>query len=347
MLQLRSYASELPFQYPFTIAKGTKTHQRSLIVGLGFGKLIGYGEAPQIAYYPETIESMQESLAKHAVVISRYSLTDPARFWHFLHHLIPGQHFLTAALDIAGWDLFAKLRRQPLYAALGLSYNGPVETDYTIGLDTAEAMGAKLLAHPAACYKVKLAVADDIDKLRHLRALTAAPFRVDVNEGWTYDETLRLLPELEALGVQILEQPLPKDAREEMAALKPQSRIPLFADESCILEQDVAGCIEGFHGIVVKLTKCGGITPAQRMLAEARKSGLQTMLSSMNECSIGTSAMVHLSAAADHLDADGPLLLAADWAEGLAFSADGKIGISDGPGLGIRLLPEPRAIHQA
>lgn len=345
MLQLRSYPSELPFQYPFTIAKGTKTRQRSLIVGLGFGKLIGYGEAPQIGYYPETIESMQESLAKHAGVISRYSLTDPARFWHFLHHLIPGQHFLTAALDIAGWDLFAKLRRQPLYTALGLAYDGPVQTDYTIGLDTAEVMGAKLLAHPAACYKIKLASADDIDKLRHLRTLTTVPFRVDVNEGWNYDETLRLLPELNALGVRILEQPLHKNAWEEMAALKPQSPIPLYADESCVVEKDVPGCVAGFHGIVVKLAKCGGITPAQRMLGEARKLGLQTMLSSMNECTIGTSAMVHLSAAADHLDADGPLLLAADWAEGLQFTGDGAVGITNGPGLGIRLLPEPRPSH--
>ncbi len=339
MLQLRSFVSRLPFEYPFTIAKGTKTHQESLLVSLGFGRLAGYGEAPAISYYPETIESMQASLAQNAAGISRYSLTDPARFWHFLHHLIPGEHFLTAALDIAAWDLFAKLRRQPLYAALGLPYAGPVETDYTIGLDSAEEMGRKLLAHPAIAYKVKLARPEDIDKLRHLRSLTTAPFRVDVNEGWSYDETLRLIPELIALGVQILEQPLPKDAWEEMTALKAQSELPLFADESCAVESDVARCAQGFHGIVVKLTKCGGLTPALRMLREASSLGLQTMLSSMNECTVGTSAMVHLSGAADILDADGPLLLAGDQASGLHFGADGRVGISDAPGLGISMLP--------
>jgi L-alanine-DL-glutamate epimerase-like enolase superfamily enzyme len=339
MLQLRSFVSDLPFEYPFTIAHGTKTHQRSLVVSLSFGKLTGLGEAPQISYYPETIESMQQSLAKHAGVISRYSLTDPARFWHFLHHLIPGEHFLTAALDCASWDLFAKLRRQPLYAALGLSYTGSVETDYTIGLDSAEVMGRKLLAHPAAIYKVKLAKPDDIDTLRYLRTLTTAPFRVDVNEGWSYNETLALLPELNALDVRILEQPLAKDAREEMVALKAQSPIPLFADESCRLESDVAHCRSSFHGIVVKLAKCGGLTPGLRMLREAKSLGLQTMISSMNECTIGTAAMVHLSAAADFLDADGPLLLKADQAGGLEFTADGRVGITEAPGSGISLLP--------
>ncbi len=340
MLQLRSFVSDLPFEYPFTISKGTKTHQQSLVVSLGFGKLSGYGEAPQISYYPETIESMQESLARHAAVISRYSLTDPARFWHFLHHLIPGQHFLTAGLDCAAWDLFAKLRRQPLYAALGLSYGGPVETDYTIGLDSREQMGLKLLAHPAASYKIKLARPEDIDKLRYLRSLSKAPFRVDVNEGWTYDETLALLPELKALGVRILEQPLPREAWEEMAALKAQSPVPLFADESCQGESDVLRCQAAFHGIVVKLAKCGGLTPALRMLRGARASGLESMLSSMNECTIGTAAMVHLSPAADFLDADGPLLLAADQASGLHFSPAGTVGITEAPGLGISLLPE-------
>lgn len=339
MLQLRSLVSELPFEYPFTISKGTKTQQRSLLISLGFGKLSGYGEAPEIGYYPETIESMQESLSKHAAGISRYSLTDPARFWHFLHHLIPGQHFLTAALDCAAWDLFAKLRRQPLYAVLGLPYNGPVDNDYTIGLDSAAEMGRKLLAHPACSYKVKLARPEDLDKLAHLRTLTTAPFRIDVNEGWSYDETLRLLPDLAALGVELLEQPLPKDARDEMAALKAQSPIPLFADEACVLESDVARCSTGYHGIVVKLAKCGGITPGLRMLREARSLGLKTMLSSMNECTIGTAAMVHLSAAADILDADGPLLLAKDQAGGLIFGEAGTVGLTEGPGLGIRMLP--------
>ncbi len=343
MLQLNSYAVSLPFQYPFTIAKGTKTEQPALLVSLGFGKLLGWGEAPAIRYYDVTVDGMAEALTKVKSVIERYSLTDPQRFWHFLHHLLPGQNFLIAALDIAGWDLFAQLRRQPLYTALGLSRSAPKLSDYTVGIDSAEAMTAKLRAHPSAAYKLKLARPDDIDLVQALRAATTAPFRIDVNEGWSYDDAVRLLPELHRLGVTLLEQPLPKDQWEEMAALKSESPIPLFADEACVLENDVAKCAAAFHGINIKLTKCGGITPALRMIREARQLGLQVMLGSMNESSVGTAALAHLSAAADFLDCDGPLLLAGDYADGLQWSEEGGlpyyISVGHQPGLGIAMLP--------
>lgn len=339
MLQLRSYAGSLPFQYPFTIAKGTKTEQHALLVSLGFGRLTGWGEAPAITYYHTTVDGMRESLDRVRTVIERYSLTDPYRFWHFLHHLLPGQHFLISALDIAGWDLFAQLKRQPVFKLLGLADAGPKVTDYTIGLDTPEIMAQKIRMHPAPVYKIKLAKPDDIDLLRILRSETESGFRVDVNEGWGYDDTLRLLPELRKLGVLLLEQPLPKEAWEEMGALKAQSPdILLFADEACVEEHDVARCAAGFHGVVVKLAKCGGITPASRMLAEARKIGLQTMLGSMNESTIGTAAAIHLSAAADLLDADGPLLLADDYASGLLY-ADGNVAAGPGTGLCIQVKP--------
>ena len=341
MLQVASFSAALPFQYPFTISKGTKTEQPALLVSLGFGKLTGWGEAPAIRYYDVRVEDMQASLNAVKGVIERYALQDPQRFWHFLHHLLPGQHFLIAALDIAGWDLFAQLRRKPLHAMLGLENRSPFLSDYTIGLDTAEEMLRKLQAHPSAVYKLKLARPDDIDLVRALRAATGAAFRVDMNEGWNYEDSLRLLPELKQLGVEMAEQPLPKTAWEEMAALKAQSPIPLFADEACVEEKDVAKCAAGFHGINIKLTKCGGITPALRMIREARERGLQVMLGSMNESSIGTSALVHMAAGADLLDADGPLLLTGDYADGPEWSAvNGSpyyVSVGEQPGLGIAM----------
>lgn len=341
MLQVNAYSVSLPFQYPFTIAKGTKTEQPALLVSLGFGRLQGWGEAPAIRYYDVSVDSMQEALAKVKGVIERYSLTDPQRFWHFLHHLLPGQNFLIAALDMAGWDLFSRLRKQPLHTALGLSNRGPMLTDYTIGLDTMERMTAKMAAHPAAVYKLKLAHPNDIDLLRGLRAATTAPFRVDVNEGWNYNDTLRLLPELHALGVTLLEQPLPKDAWKEMEALKAQSPIPLFADEACVAESDISICAAAFHGVNIKLTKCAGITPALRMMREARAHGLQVMLGTMNESSIGTAALVHLAAAADLLDTDGPLLLSGDYADRLLWTEqDGlphHVSVGETPGLGVTM----------
>jgi len=339
MLQLRTYPFELAFEYPFVTAKGMKTHQPTLVVSLGMGMLRGHGEAPAIHYYNVTVAEMIALLDAKRPVIERYALTDPQRFWHFLEHLLPGHHFLVAALDIAGWDLFAQLRRLPLGRLLGIKGTPPV-TDYTLGLGTAEEMIAKMKARPAPVYKIKIAGPDGLDLVAALRAHTDTPFRADANEGLSFEDAKRMLPELHRLGVTLLEQPLPKAERAAMQELKRIAPMPLFADESCVTEDDVAGCADGFHGINIKLTKCGGITPALRMIQHARRLGLKVMLGSMNESTVGTAVLAHLSPLADELDADGPLLLQEDVAEGLTFE-EGILRTGPGAGLGIRFLGKP------
>jgi L-alanine-DL-glutamate epimerase-like enolase superfamily enzyme len=343
MLQLRHFSFELPFQYPFTISKGLKTHQPSLIVSLGLGQLTGFGEAPAISYYNVNVPDMVAALEAKRNLIERYALTDPQRFWHFLEHLLPGQNFLIGALDAAGWDLFARLRRMPLYRLLGLNWRQPL-TDYTLGLDTADAMVAKMQAHPWPIYKIKIAKTDDLDLIRTLRAHTEAPFRIDANEALNLEDSLRLLPELQALGVSLVEQPLPRSQDEQMQELKAKSPLPLFADESCATEQDVDRCAAGFHGINIKLAKCGGITPALRMIPAARKLGLKVMMGSMNESSVGTAAVVHLLPLLDEVDADGPMLLAQDLARGLEYE-QGLIRFPAEPGLGIRFTGPYDSAH--
>lgn len=337
MLSVSYHPFELEFQYPFTIAKGTKTHQPTLIVALGLGQLQGYGEAPAINYYNVTVEGMIEKLREKQAMIQRYALTDPRRFWHFLEHLIPGENFLIAALDIASWDLFAKMNRRPLYQLLGLRMDKIPFCDYTIGLDTKENMIAKLKAHEAPMYKIKMAKADDIELIAALRRVTDKPFRIDANEALQYDETKKLLPELHKLNVTLVEQPLHKSEWEAMKELKAISPIPLFADESCVVESDVQKCIDSFHGINIKLTKCAGITPALRMIKEAKQNNLQIMMGTMNESTIGTAAIAHLQPIVDGIDADGPLLLKEDVAEGLRYK-NGKWHVSNNTGLGINFL---------
>lgn len=334
MLQLRHFSFDLAFEYPFTIAKGTKTHQPTLVVGLGMARLAGFGEAPAISYYHVTVDSMIAALEEKRGVIEKYALIDPQRFWHFLHHLLPGQNFLIAALDIAGWDLFAQLRRVPLYQLLDLQWKAPL-CDYTLGLDTADKMVEKLKTHPWPLYKIKMRSPEDIDLIHTLRQHTDAPFRVDANEAFSFDDAKALIPELHALNVTMIEQPLHKTEWDAMKELKVISNIPLFADESCVEEEDVAKCADAFHGINIKLTKCGGITPAVRMIEEARKLNLKVMVGSMNESTIGSAAIAHLLPLIDETDADGPLLLKEDVAEGLQYE-NGIIKISGAPGLGIR-----------
>ena len=336
MLQLRSYPFELAFQYPFTTNKGTKTHQPTLVVQLGLGQLRGHGEAPAIHYYNVSVDSMTAVLEEKRKEIERYALTDPQRFWHFLHHLMPGQNFLIAALDIAGWDLFAQLRRQPLYQLLRLPWKAPL-TDYTLGVDTAENMIAKMQAHPWPIYKIKMRSPDDVDLVRALRAGSDARFRVDANEAFSFEDAKRILPDLQQLGVDMVEQPLAKTEWDAMKELKAISPLPLFADESCVEEEDVAKCAGAFDGINIKLTKCGGITPALRMITEGRKLGMKVMLGSMNESTIGSAAMAHLLPLLDEIDADGPLLLKEDVAQGLQYD-NGVMRISNAPGLGVRFM---------
>ena len=343
MLRLVHKTFSLPFRQPFTTAHGTKTHQPTLLVSLGLGPLAGFGEAPAIHYYGVTTESMVEALEGVRPTIERYALMDPGRFWHFLHHLLPGEAFLIAALDIAGWDLFGKMRRQPLHRLLGFDPSKAPVTDYTLGHDTPEKMLENLRTHPWPVYKIKVRTPDDMDVLRTLRAATGAPFRVDANEGWKMEDVKRLLPDLAALGVELLEQPLPRTEWEAMKELKAISPIPLIADESCVTETDVARCAEGFHGINIKLTKCGGITPAVRMITEAKGLGLRTMLGSMNESTVGTAALAHLAPAVDFLDADGPLLTAEDLADGLRMK-DARWMVGDAPGLGIGVWSGPRRV---
>jgi len=136
------------------------------------------------------------------------------------------------------------------------------------------------------------------------------------------------------LGVELIEQPLAKDAWSDMEILRSASSIPLYADESCVFESDVEKCAPFFHGINIKLTKCSGITPARRMIRQARSLGLKVMVGSMNESTIGSAAIAHLLPFIDEVDMDGPLLLAEDIANGLNYELR-RVSIPVAPGLGI------------
>ena len=327
-------AYNLKFRYPFTISKGTKTHQPTLIVELEHMGVKGYGEAPAIAYYNIPVEKMIADLELKKNFIEKFAFTEPERYWHYLHHLLPQNNFLVCALDIAAWDMYAKLKRQKLYEVWkGNVQQNPV-TDYTIGIDSIDNMVSKLKEKPWPIYKIKVGTPDDIGIVRALRANTDAVLRVDANAGWDLDTALKLIPQLKELGVEFVEQPLAKDNWEGMKILFQESSLPLYADEACVYEQDVVKCKDHFHGINIKLTKCSGITPARRMIKQARELGMGVMIGCMNESTVGSAAVAHLLPFIDHVDMDGPLLLEEDVATGIEFDY-GKIIYSDKPGLGI------------
>lgn len=327
---------DLPFIHPFTISKGTKTHQPTLIVELEYFGIKGYGEAPAISYYNIPVEKMIEDIERKKQFIEKFSFSDPERYWHYLHHLFPANSFLVCALDMAGWDIYGKMKRKQLHQLWNLDTATSPLTDYTIGIDTIEKMVAKMKEKPWPIYKIKVGVENDIEMVTALRQHTDAIFRVDANAGWTLEQALEKIPVLKSLGVELVEQPLAKDNWEGMKTLYERSPLPLFADEACVAEADVEKCYQHFHGINIKLTKCSGITPARRMITRARELNMKVMVGCMNESSIGTAAIAQLAPLLDHVDMDGPLLLGEDIAEGVTFDAGKIIYTENTVGLGLR-----------
>jgi L-alanine-DL-glutamate epimerase-like enolase superfamily enzyme len=174
--------------------------------------------------------------------------------------------------------------------------------------------------------------------ITELRKHTDKPIRVDANAGWTTEEALLKIPALATLGVELVEQPLAKDNWEGMAQLKQQAVLPLFADESCVFEKDVATCTNYFDGINIKLTKCSGLTPALRMIKEARLLGLKIMMGSMNESVIGSAAIAQFLPQLDYVDMDGPLLMTQLNGVGLNYSYNNQNGMIEPllhPGIGV------------
>jgi L-alanine-DL-glutamate epimerase-like enolase superfamily enzyme len=333
-MKLQYWPFNLKFKHPFTISKGTKTHQPTLIVELEYAGKKGYGEAPAIAYYNIPVEKMIEDLETKKAFIEKFAFTDPERYWHYLHHLLPQNNFLVCALDIAAWDLYGKLKGKQLYEIWGGDISKNPICDFTIGIDTIEKMVSKMKELPWPIYKIKVGTADDISIVKALRENTEAILRVDANAAWSLETALKLIPKLKELGVELIEQPLAKDDWEGMEILFKESVIPLYADESCVFEQDVEKCHQFFHGINIKLTKCSGITPARRMIKKAKDLNMKVMIGCMNESTVGAAAIAHLLPFIDHVDMDGPLLLKEDLATGITYQK-GKIGYSGNPGLGI------------
>lgn len=325
----------LAFRYPFTISKGTKTHQPTFIVELEHLGHTGFGEAPAITYYNIPVEKMVEDLERKKLFTEKFAFTEPERYWHYLHHLFPNNPFLVCALDIAGWDLFGQIYGQPLHELWPKGSSTNTITDYTIGIDSIEKMIAKMVEKPWPVYKIKLGTDRDIEIIESLRKHTDAVFRIDANAAWKAEEALVKIDAFKSLGVEFIEQPLAKDDWEGMKWLFEKSPLPLYADESCVAETDVEKCYDHFHGLNIKLTKCSGLTPALRMIEKARSLGMGVMVGSMNESTIGSAAIAHLQSQIDYLDADGPLLLKEDVATGLTYRDDGKVVTSAEPGLGI------------
>ena len=337
-IEMRLHAFNLPLTHRFTISRESIDVQETLIVELMVGDVHGYGEATTNPYYGFTLENMAAALEAVRGELATASPDDPVALWDQLAPRFVGNAFAQCALDLAAHDLWGKLRGEPVYRLWGLKTDHIPLSDYTIGIDTIETMVAKMEEFPGwPIYKIKLGTPDDLAIVRELRRHTNAVFRVDANCAWTVEETLRNARELKALNVEFIEQPLPADQWQGMRRVFEHVALPVIADESCQVESDVRSCHQFFHGINIKLCKCGGLTPARRMVATAHELGLQVMVGCMTESSVGISAIAQLLPLLDYVDMDGALLLSEDVAEGVRL-VQGRCEYPATPGHGVRLL---------
>ncbi|PTL78912.1 dipeptide epimerase [Vitiosangium sp. GDMCC 1.1324] len=331
---------ELPLRHAWTIARGTSTSKRNVIVELCHGGVVGRGEAAPNVRYGESAETVTEALQKLAPVLEG----DP---WHFrvlserVEEALPGNHAAKAALDIALYDLAGKRLGVPLYRMLGLDPARMPLTSFSIGIDDPETLARKVReAEPYPVLKVKLGAQSVRETFGAVRAATPKTVRVDANEAWKPEEALKHIEWLASQGVELVEQPLPAADVEGAKWLRQRSPLPLVADEALMMASDVPRLAEGYHGINVKLQKCGGIREALRIIETARSCGLKVMLGCMVETSVGIAAAAHLGPLADWLDLDGNLLISADPFRGHPV-VDGRIRLGDGPGLGVEPQSAP------
>lgn len=334
-ITLKKYILQLA--HTFTISRESRDEQDTLVVCLSHEGQTGYGEATSNPYYNVTVEGMMDEIEAVRNQIEAYDFDTPENFYEHLESLNLHK-FTMCALDLAANDLYGKLKGKPLYEIWGTNTDQYPITNYTIGIDSIEKMVAKLQEKPWPLYKIKLGTSDDVAIVRELRKHTDSVFRIDANTAWTAEETIKNAPLLKELGVEFLEQPLKADDWEGMKLVKEKSVLPVIADESCIVESDVEQCGPFFDGINIKLTKCGGLTPARRMIKKGRELGLQLMVGCMTESTVGISAIAQLLPQLDYVDMDGAMLLKGDIATGVGILGDGKVIFPGLPGSGIQLL---------
>jgi L-alanine-DL-glutamate epimerase-like enolase superfamily enzyme len=341
-LRLTHRRATLRLAEPFRISRETSVAEEVLWLEVTQSGVSGFGEAQPQAHYGESVPAAEAFLDEAAALLGDDPFALEAIGLRVAE--LPGNHAAKAALDAALHDLAGKLVGQPTWRLLGLERGGP-PTSWTIWLGDPDDMARRAEAVDPRFRRLKLKLGGrdglDVQRVRAVRGVTDLPLQVDVNEYWELDEALEAVPELAALGVHYVEQPLPAgDPGGER--LKLASSLPIYVDEDVHTLETVAECAGRAHGINIKLAKSGGIREAIRMAHAARALGLGVMLGCMIESGLGIAAAAQISSLCDHLDLDGNLLIAEDPWPGIEF-VDGVQMPSKQPGLGVHeALSGPR-----
>jgi muconate cycloisomerase len=349
--------ADVPLRRPHRFA-GTSMHQQSFVIVKVNTRpgVQGVGEAV-VAGGPwwggETVEGIK-------VLIDRYLAPylvggDASRVGAVaarMEHLVHGNPFAKAGVEMALWDALGKWLDLPLYALLGGLRRGSLPVTWALGADPAPAVideaQRKLAAGEHASFKLKMGAGDPAADVRRVQtvARTLSPhasIRVDLNGAWDAATALRWLPRLEDAGVDLVEQPVPRWNRRAMRRLSQRLTVPVMADESLCTPQDALALYQDGAADVfaLKLGKSGGLLAVHRIAALAETAGIPCYGGTTLESSVGTAAAAHAFCASAAVTAGselfGPLLLADDLTEEPLTYRDGELHVPDGPGLGVAL----------
>lgn len=335
-LEMKFFPYELKLRHVFTVATYSRTTTPDVQVEITYDGVTGYGEASMPQYLGQTVQSVTAFLQK--VDLSQFN--DPFQLEDILAYvdsLSPGDTAAKAAVDIALHDLVGKLLGAPWYKIWGLNKDKAPSTTFTIGIDTADVVKQKTreCANQFNILKVKLGRENDKEMVETIRSVTDLPIAVDINQGWKDKE--KAIDEifwLKEHGIVMVEQPMPKEMRDDIAWLTEKSPLPIFADEAIQRLKDIKNVAGAYSGINIKLMKCTGMHEAWKMLNYARAIGMKVMVGCMTETSCAVSAAAQLSPAVDFADLDGNLLISNDRFKGMEV-VKGKITLPDRPGIGV------------
>lgn len=307
-----------PVAGQFIIARGAKTHVDVLVVAASDGAHVGMGEGTAIYYMHESAERCLSQVAGMIDALAAMEVREARAAVQML--LPPGA--ARNALDCALWDLEAKAACLPLWQLAGLAAPpAPLQTAFTISLgDPAvmEADAAKAAARGFALLKLKLTGKGDRARVAAVRSgAPGARLIVDANESWAALDIAAEAAALAALGVEMIEQPVP--AGQEALLAKVQSPLPFLADESCQSRAELDLCARYFDGINIKLDKAGGLTEALALAQAAEARGLKIMVGCMLSTSLGIAPAFLAAQGAQWADLDGPILLSKDREDGFRF----------------------------
>jgi L-alanine-DL-glutamate epimerase-like enolase superfamily enzyme len=333
----------LETRYPFVIARGGYAAHENVVVRITDRDGIeGLGEAAPNRFYGESVATVAAAVEQFAPVLGSADSWSLEAIESSLNRALRGNGSAKSAISAALHDIIGKRLGVPVYRLWGLDPSDAGESSFTIGI--ADNDGLRQRVADAAQYpilKVKLGTDRDTEIVRVVR--DAAPdkrLRVDANAAWSASHAVKMIDFLADHDVEFVEQPVAQHDIEGLRFVRSRSKLPIIADESCLVATDVPRLAGAVDGVNLKLAKCGSLREAIRIVHTARSFGMSVMAGCMIESSLGISAVAQLAPLLDHADLDGAALLAEDPFTGTTIDG-GKIRLPDGPGLGVKEAPAP------